>query len=77
MAQIVITTTEDEQKRVLDAIRKVQGQTVSVSAIATLAGMNPNRVRYVITDLLNAGKIKREATKAFNKQYIRYKYEVV
>lgn len=77
MAQIVITTTEDEQKRVLDAIRKVQGQTVSVSAIAALAGMNPNRVRYVITDLLNAGKIKREATKAFNKQYIRYKYEVV
>lgn len=77
MAQINIITTAEEQERVLEAVKKLQGQTVSVSAIASMAGMNQNRVRYVITDLLDAGKIKREATKAFNKNYIRYKYEVV
>ena len=77
MAQINIVTTKIEQDRVLEAISKLQGQTVSVSAIAAMAGMNQNRVRYVITDLLEAGKIKREATKAFNARYIRYKYEVV
>ena len=77
MAQINIITTVEEQERVLEAIKKLQGQTVAVSAIASMAGMNPNRVRYVITDLLDAGKIKREASKAFNKHYIRYKYEVV
>lgn len=77
MAQIEIKTTVDEQSIVLEAVREVQGRTVSVSDIARTAGMNPNRVRYVITDLLEAGKIKREATKAFNKNYIRYKYEVV
>lgn len=77
MAQINIVTTAEEQEKVLEAIKKLQGQTVAVSAIAKEAYMNPNRVRYVITDLLEAGKIKREATKAFNKNYIRYKYEVV
>lgn len=77
MAQINITTTSEEQNKVLQAIKKLQGQTVAVTAIAKEANMNPNRVRYVITDLLEAGKIRREATKAFNKNYIRYKYEVI
>ncbi len=77
MAQIVIKTTEEEQQKVLVAIKKLQGETVPVSKIAKEAKMNPNRVRYVISDLLEAGKIKREATKAFNKNYIRYKYEVM
>lgn len=77
MAQINIVTTATEQQKVLNAIRKLQGRTVAMSTIAKEAGMNQNRVRYVITDLLEAGKIKREATKAFNKNYIRYKYEVL
>ena len=36
MAQINITTTIEEQNRVLEAIKKLQGQTVAVSAITTL-----------------------------------------
>lgn len=77
MAQFNIITTDEEQKRVLEAITKLQGQTVSVAAIAAMAGMNPNRVRYVITDLIDSGKVVRLATKAFNKNYIRYRYEVI
>ena len=42
-----------------------------------MAGMNQSRVRYVITDLEEAGKIKRVPVKAFNVHYIRYKYEVL
>lgn len=77
MAQINIITTKEEQDRVLATIKKLQGQTVAVSAIAKEAGLNQNRVRYVVTDLLEAGKIKREASKAYNKHYVRYKYEVL
>ena len=77
MAQINISTTEDEQNRVLEAIKKLQGQTVAVSAIASMAGMNQSRVRYAITDLEEGGKIKRIPVKAFNEHYIRYKYEVL
>ena len=77
MAQFVINTTPEEQRLVLEAIKKLQGQTVAVSKISAEAGLNQNRVRYVITDLLDAGKIKRIPTKAFNEHYIRYKYEVV
>lgn len=77
MAQINIITTLEEQDKVLEAIKKLQGQTVAVTGIAKEAHMNPNRVRYVITDLLEAGKIKRNASKAFNKHYIRYSYEVL
>jgi DNA-binding IclR family transcriptional regulator len=77
MAQINITTTESEQNCVLEAIRKLSGKTVAVSAIAKEAGMNQNRVRYVVSDLEEAGKIKRIPTKAFNEHYIRYRYEVL
>ena len=77
MAQINITTTESEQSCVLEAIRKLSGRTVAVSAIAKEAGMNQNRVRYIISDLEEAGKIKRVPTKAFNEHYIRYRYEVL
>ena len=77
MPKITITTTQEEQERVLEAIKVFQGQTVSVAAIATHAGMNQNRVRYVVADLLEAGKVVRLATKAFNKNYMRYRYEIV
>lgn len=77
MAQINIVTTPEEQEIVLKAIATLSGQTVSVSDIAKKAGLNQNRVRYVITDLEEAGKIKCIPTKAFNKHYIRYSYEVL
>ena len=77
MAQINIVTTPEEQEIVLQAIATLSGQTVAVSDIAKKAGLNQNRVRYVITDLEEAGKIKRIPTKAFNKHYIRYSYEVL
>jgi DNA-binding MarR family transcriptional regulator len=77
MARINIVTTPEEQELVYKAIAVLSGQTISVSDIAKEAGLNQNRVRYVITDLEEAGKIKRIPTKAFNKHYIRYKYEVI
>lgn len=77
MAQINIVTTPEEQEIVLKAIATLSGQTVAVSDIAKKAGLNQNRVRYVITDLEEASKIKRIPTKAFNKHYIRYSYEVL
>ena len=77
MALITINTTKEEQDKVLLAIKAFKKETVAVSAIAKKAGMNQNRVRYVITDLEEAGKIKRTMTKAFNEHYIRYSYEVL
>ena len=77
MAQITIITTAEEREQVLNAVRQLVDKTVAVSEIARKAGMNPNRVRYVIADLEEAGKIRRVPTKAFNKHYVRYKYEIV
>ena len=77
MAQINITTTAEEQAKVLEAIKRLVGKTVAVTAIAKEAGINHNRARYVIADLIEAGKVERIATKAFNARYIRYKYEVL
>lgn len=77
MAQININTTADEQEKVLQVLVNLSEQTIAMSAIAKLAKMNPNRVRYVITDLEEAGKIKRIPTRIFNEHYIRYKYEVL
>lgn len=77
MAKIEIITTPEEQQQVLKALEEFEGHTVAVTAIAREAGLNPNRVRYVLTDLIEDGKINRIPTKAFNEYYIRYKYEIV
>lgn len=77
MAQINIVTTAEEQDKVIKALKNLVGQTVAMTRIAKEASLNPNRVRYVITDLEEAGKIRRVPTKAFNEHYIRYTYEVL
>ena len=77
MAHIIVNTTAEEHSQVLKALKNLTNKTVAVSEIARAADMNPNRVRYVITDLVESGKIKRIPTKAFNKHYVRYKYEIV
>lgn len=76
MAKIEILTTQEEQDSIIEALKKLKGQTVAVSKIASLTTVNKNRIRYIITDLEDMGKIQRIPTKAFNKHYIRYKYEV-
>jgi len=77
MAKIIITTTAEEKEAVLQAIKSFVGTTVAVSAIARKAGLNQNRVRFVVEDLIESGKVVRVPTKAFNKHYVRYKYEIV
>jgi len=77
MAQINITTTNEEQSNILEVLAKIKDRTIAVSEIAHLANLNQNRVRYVIADLVEAGKINRIPTKAFNAHYIRYRYEVI
>ena len=49
MGQIKIIITEDEHHWVLEDIKKLSSKTVEVSAIAKEAGMNHNRVRYVVS----------------------------
>jgi len=77
MAQINIITTEEEQNKVLEALKPLTKKTVAVAVIARAAGLPQNRVRYVLSDLVDAGKIKRIPTKVFNERYRRYAYEVL
>jgi predicted transcriptional regulator of viral defense system len=57
-------------------LKKKQGITISVSKIAELAKLNPNRTRFIIEDLIEEGRLKRIPTKKFNERYIRYSYEI-
>lgn len=77
MAQITISTTGEEQEAVLEVLRNLNGKVTAVSAIAKLAGMKDSRVRYAIQDLVDAGKVRKVPTRAFNKHYIRYSYDVL
>lgn len=76
MASININISEDEKKKLLKAIKKVEGQTISVAKIAEKAKMNPNRVRFIIEDLIEENRLERIATKKFNPRYVRYSYKV-
>lgn len=77
MAQFTVTTTVEEQEKVLKAIKELDGETAPVSTIARLAGLGNSRARYAIQDLVDAGCIEKVPTKAFNKHYVRYCYRVL
>lgn len=77
MAIIEIKTTQYEQNKVLEAIKRLEGETVALSRVAKESGISENRTRYVVTDLIDAGRVRRIPTKAMSAHYIRYKYEVV
>ena len=76
MAKINIITHEHEKQALIDAIKKCEGKTISVSKLAIKAGLNPNRARFVIEDLIAEDRIERIVTKKFNERYIRYSYKV-
>ena len=77
MAQINVVTTQEEQEKVLQVLKGLDGAITPVSKIASIAGLGPSRVRYVLVDLLDAGRIERVPHKAFNKHYVRYSYNVL
>lgn len=77
MAQFTITTTKEEQQKVLQVLCNLHGIVTPVSKIAKLADLRPTRTRYILEDLVEAGKIKREIARAINPHYIRYKYKVL
>lgn len=77
MAQFIVNTSEEERNKVLQALVELNGATTPVSAIARIANLKQSRVRYAIQDLIDAGRIEKVPTKAFNKHYVRYCYKVL
>ena len=75
MSIIAITTTPDEQEKVLEVVRTIDStKAISVARLAEMANMNASRVRYAIADLVDQGRIELVPIRAFNKNYIRYSY---
>ena len=77
MAQINVTTTADEQAKVLQALYDLNGEVAPVSKIASMCGLKQSRARYAIIDLIDAGKVEKVPHRAFNKHYVRYSYNVL
>ena len=77
MPKIIVETTHEEQEAVLKAIKSLDGQVVAVRVIAEEAGLPQSRARYALVDLIEAGKVERIASKAFNKHYVRYSYRII
>jgi predicted HTH transcriptional regulator len=77
VAQFTVNTTAEEQEKVLNAIKELNGATAPVSTIASMTGLRHSRVRYAIQDLVDAKRIEKIPTKAFNKHYVRYCYRIL
>lgn len=77
MASITVKIFPEEKDKLVAIIRKHKDETISVTKLAKEAGLNPNRSRFILEELLEEGRVTREITKAFNPRFIRYKYEVV
>jgi predicted transcriptional regulator len=69
-------TDENLQQALLDILPLFEGQ-VSVADIAFEMNMPISSIRYTLDALLEQGRIRKIAVKCYNKNYIRYRYEVV
>lgn len=76
MATYRVESTPEERDAVLAAL-KTFTSTVSVNKIALTAKIGESRARNAIMDLEEANIIKRVPTKAFNKHFVRYRYEIL
>lgn len=77
MAKIIVETTAEEQEKVLNVLVDLKGEVVPVSTIAARSGLRQTRARYALMDLIDQGRVERVASKAFNKHYVRYSYNVL
>lgn len=77
MATINISVPTNIMKKVFNSIKTLQGQTVSMAAIAAHSGVSLSNVRYSIDDLVDSGYVEKVATKNFNNHYKRFSYSVL
>lgn len=73
----MIFIKNSEKLNVMRAIKQTQGQKTSIADIATRAGYNPNRVRFIVDALIAEGYAEKRVQKQFNDKYIRYTYHQV
>lgn len=71
---IKIVIYKEEKDKLIIAISKHAGETISVAKLAKEAGLNPNRSRFIIEEMLDEGTIRKIETKNFNAKYKRYGY---
>ncbi len=76
MATVTIQTSNAEKLRILEALHEVGDRQVTLRELGVMTEKSPTRVRYILLDLEEEGKIKRVPIVAFNKNYVRYKYVV-
>lgn len=76
MANIPLNIKEYEKINVLNAVRLLKDKATSVDKIASMTDISSNRVRFVIEDLLDEGRLFREVVKNYGPRYIRYKYSI-
>lgn len=77
MAHIIIDTSAEDQEKVLAVLKELNEATTPVATIAKMANIKASTARYVLLDLIEAGKIQRVPTRAINKHYVRYGYKIL
>ena len=76
MALINIKTSEEDKMQVIESIKKLKSQAMSVAKIARNANMNPNKVRFTIEDLIAENRVEKVAIIQYHSKYNRYVYIV-
>lgn len=76
MALINIKTSEEERLQVIESILKLKSQAMSVAKISANANMNPNKVRFIIEDLIAENRVEKMAIIQYHRKYNRYVYIV-
>lgn len=74
--KIVIEISEQEKLEVMKLMKKFEGVPVSIAKIAESGDLNPNRTRFVVSDLVEEGRLKKILVKDYGPHYRRYAYTI-
>lgn len=77
MSLMKLNITQAERLQVISVIKINKNKQISVAKIAQKIKGNPNRVRFIIEELIADHKIKKVPVKNYNKHYRRYTYEII
>lgn len=76
MGEIHIKIHDFEKNKMIIVISKHPNETLSVAALAKFAGYNPNRLRFILDEMLEEGSIVKTCTRSVNSRYLRYSYKI-
>lgn len=76
MAIVKVEIRPEEKAAIMKAVKLANEEVSSIAKLAASVGLNPNRSRFIMEELIAEGKVEKIIHKKYNNNYVRYRYKL-